>query len=215
MSWFWNLFKSSHATKVTENQKDNLPPIVKKLQINNTLSITASCEAELKHFREFTYTPLPLRIFSIGSLSIAQQTVHRYYLWDDETWLQVSYDKNVPETPIEIILFYWLSSKTLSSNELTDEVRLPLSKQQWEHQGKVFEQCWSTSVKNDIPSIEHVINKDESYSVHFDQMIFCHHLTPMRKEYWFYSLEKNETDNTYLQMIAQGFSLDLAELIVN
>lgn len=215
MSWFSNLFKSSSATEVTDSQKDNLPPILKKLQIKNTVSITASCEAELKSFREFTYSPLPQRIFSIGSLSIAQQTVNRYYLWDDETWLQVSYDKNAPEKSIEIILFYWLRSKTLTPSELTDEVRLPLSKQQWEHQGKVFERCWNPVIKNDIPTVEHVVNKDESYSVHFEQMIFSRKLTPARKEYWFYSLEKSETDNTYLQMIAQGFSLDLAELSVN
>lgn len=215
MGWFTHLFHSPFLTKRSDCQNDRIVTILKKLEINTVFSITAACEAELKSYRELAYSPLPQRIFSVGRLNIDRNLVRRYYLWSDEIWLQVSFDKHNDNKVTEIILFYWLQSKILTADQLTNDVRLPLSASQWQYLGNLYQRCFDNTLKSHVPMVEYVVNKHESYHVECEQIIFSRQLTPERNEYWFYSLEKNQNNDTYLQVSAQGFSLNLSEICVS
>ena len=212
MAWF-NFFRRS-IKKSTPVETLARPKILDYLHINKSLMVEHGRAFEIQQHLEATYTPLPQRIFSIGHIKLTPDlNIKRYYLIDDDTWLQVSYSNG---TLNDIILFYWVHAKTIQLSELSSDIKAPLTSLQWEHKGNLFDRCWQTP-KSNIPLeiVEHLHNTDTNYILSIQQMLFSRVMHDCRKEYWLYSLEYHKEENNYQQVIAQGFSLLEKEILIN
>lgn len=195
-----------------QDNKANLPLVT--LPLKKSLAISADCAAEISPFRQLVYQPLPQRIYSVGQLTVERQRFERYYLWDNDTWLQISYAEHCPQIK-QIILFYWLNSNPIQSGQLNQADIAPFTQQQWYYQGHRYQRCWSLPTRYGVAISEKIVNATESYVIEAEQVLYSRQLSSNRKEYWFYSLEKNNTDHNYTQYWAQGFALDRQELMIH
>lgn len=203
-----------HNKKSTNSETLISSKLLDSLRINASLDLEQYCYQEIQSYLETTYTPLPQRIFSIGEFELTPSIkIKRYYLIDDDTWLQISYDQQAIQN---IILFYWVHAKTIQPTELSQGIKAPLTSLQWEHQGNLFDRCWRTPTQNTPLEItEDIRNAQMKYKLTSHQMLFSRALPSNRKEYWFYSLEQPRGEACYQQTIAQGFSLLEKELVIN
>lgn len=211
MAWF-NFFRP--AKQFNQLEPPTHSNLLEYLHINKSLSLKDSCILEIQPTLEAIYTPLPQRIFSIGDIELTPTIkIKRYYLIDDDTWLQISYDNLCIH---EIILFYWVHAKNLQPSELTQNIQAPLTSLQWEHRGNLFNRCWQPPKQNaPLEITENIYNPETEYKLTSQQMLFYRPLQLHRKEYWLYTLEHHPEEKTYQQTIAQGFSLLEKEILIN
>jgi hypothetical protein len=158
------------------------------------------------------------QIWSVGTVDLGQSTwLSRYYMNDEDYWLQVHTTGDVAGQVESVILFNYLSYVTINSEaELTrlagpqSLIGLPT----YTHNGVEYTREWGTENGQTelVPLSERVVNPDESYSVEHRSMLYARDtgLTD-RRELLLFSVEE-DAEGTISLSTSLGISLYTTDL---
>jgi len=158
------------------------------------------------------------QIWSVGTVDLGQSTwLSRYYMNDEDYWLQVHTTGDVAGQVESVILFNYLSYVTINSEaELTrlagpqSLIGLPT----YTHNGVEYTREWGTENGQTelVPLSERVVNPDESYTVEHRSMLYARDtgLTD-RRELLLFSVEE-DAEGTISLSTSLGISLYTTDL---
>lgn len=158
------------------------------------------------------------QIWSVGTVDLGQSTwLSRYYMNDEDYWLQVHTTGDVAGQVESVILFNYLSYVTINSEaELTrlagpqSLIGLPT----YTHNGVEYTREWGTENGQTelVPLSERVVNPDESYAVEHRSMLYARDtgLTD-RRELLLFSVEE-DAEGTISLSTSLGISLYTTDL---
>ncbi len=158
------------------------------------------------------------QIWSVGTVDLGQSTwLSRYYMNDEDYWLQVHTTGDIAGQVESVILFNYLSYVTINSEaELTrlagpqSLIGLPT----YTHNGVEYTREWGTENGQTelVPLSERVVNPDESYAVEHRSMLYARDtgLTD-RRELLLFSVEE-DAEGTISLSTSLGISLYTTDL---
>lgn len=173
--------------------------------------------AALLDGHSYVVVPGDEKICARGSIELGQRSrLLRYYLDDEDYFLQVVMGGAGNEAIDEVQLFGYFSALSVTSKpelkRLTATIGLPTL----EHEGETFERQWGseTGLAELIPLLESVTSPESRYTVKHHAMLYAREIGLVnRKEYLLFSVEEDEQGNVTLTT-AVGVTLQLPDLQV-
>lgn len=158
------------------------------------------------------------QIWSVGTVDLGQSTwLSRYYMNDEDYWLQVHTTGAIDGQVESVILFNYLSYTPISSEAELRRLAGPSSligMPTYTHDGVEFSREWGTEDGQTelVTFSEQVRNPDQSYSVEHRSMLYARDtgLTD-RREFLLFSVEQDEEGSISLST-SLGISLYTTDL---
>ncbi|RON55797.1 DUF2491 family protein [Pseudomonas frederiksbergensis] len=172
---------------------------------------------------EKTTVTIPVQsqqIWSVGTVDLGQSTwLSRYYMNDEDYWLQVHTTGDVAGQVESVILFNYLSYVTITSEAELRRLAGPQSLiglPTYTHNGVEYTREWGTENGQTelVPLSEKVRNPDESYVIEHRSMLYARDtgLTD-RRELLLFSVEE-DSEGTISLSTSLGISLYTTDLNV-
>lgn len=157
-------------------------------------------------------------IWSNGTLDLGQSTwLSRYYMNDEDYWLQVHTTGEIAGQVESVILFNYLSYVTVSSEAELRRLagpQSPIGLPTYTHNGVEFTRVWGSEAGQTelVAMTEHVVNPEEAYSVEHRSMLYARDtgLTD-RREFLLFSVEE-DAEGTISLSTSLGISLYTTDL---
>ncbi|WAH59039.1 YjfK family protein [Pseudomonas silvicola] len=157
--------------------------------------------------------PPTQQIFSVGTVDLGQsQWLNRYYMDDEDYWLQVHTTGDRDGQVESVILFNYLRYATISSNDELQRLAGPNSDiglPTYNLDGVQYTREWGTEAgQTELTDLrERVVNPNESYVVEHRAMLYARDtgLTD-RREFLLFSVEQDE-EGTVSLSASLGISL--------
>lgn len=157
-------------------------------------------------------------IWSNGTVDLGQSTwLSRYYMNDEDYWLQVHTTGEIAGQVESVILFNYLSYVTLSSEAELRRLagpQSPIGLPTYTHNGVEFSRVWGSEAGQTelVAMTEHVVNPEEAYSVEHRSMLYARDtgLTD-RREFLLFSVEE-DAEGTISLSTSLGISLYTTDL---
>ncbi|HCT05616.1 MAG TPA: DUF2491 domain-containing protein [Pseudomonas sp.] len=157
-------------------------------------------------------------IWSNGTVDLGQSTwLSRYYMNDEDYWLQVHTTGEIAGQVESVILFNYLSYVTVSSEAELRRLagpQSPIGLPTYTHNGVEFTRVWGSEAGQTelVAMTEHVVNPEEAYSVEHRSMLYARDtgLTD-RREFLLFSVEE-DAEGTISLSTSLGISLYTTDL---
>ena len=157
-------------------------------------------------------------IWSNGTVDLGQSTwLSRYYMNDEDYWLQVHTTGDIAGQVESVILFNYLSYVTISSEAELRRLagpQSPIGLPTYTHNGVEYARVWGSEAGQTelVAMSEHVINPEDSYSVEHRSMLYARDtgLTD-RREFLLFSVEE-DAEGTVSLSTSLGISLYTTDL---
>lgn len=160
------------------------------------------------------------KIFAVGRIDLGQaMSLHRFYLDDDDYFLQVVSDGPAAEDVQDIILFGYYSAVPITSKDellrLTgpqSQIGLPVC----EHEGEEYVRQWGTEDGQTelTPLDEDVLSPESSYRVKHLSMLYAREIGLInRREFLLFSVEEDE-EGAITLTTAVGVTLQSTDITV-
>ncbi|WP_122770153.1 YjfK family protein [Pseudomonas viridiflava] len=160
------------------------------------------------------------KVWSVGRIDLGQSmALQRFYLDNDDYFLQVVSNGPAPEDIQDIILFGYYSASPITSKEELLRLTGPASKiglPTYEHEGEVFERQWGTETGQTelTPLDEDVVSPDGAYRVKHLSMLYARETGLInRREFLLFSVEEDEEGEITLTT-AVGVTLQSTDINV-
>ncbi|MBN3860640.1 YjfK family protein [Pseudomonas frederiksbergensis] len=158
------------------------------------------------------------QIWSVGTIDLGQSTwLSRYYMNDEDHWLQVHTTGDIAGQVESVILFNYLSYITINSETELRRLAGPQSLiglPTYTHNGVEYTREWGTEDgQTELVALsEHLKNPDESYSIEHRSMLYAREtgLTD-RREFLLFSVEE-DAEGTISLSTSLGISLYTTDL---
>ncbi|MDR8366349.1 MULTISPECIES: DUF2491 family protein [Pseudomonas] len=158
------------------------------------------------------------QIWSAGTVDLGQSTwLSRYYMNDEDHWLQVHTTGDIAGQVESVILFNYLSYITINSESELRRLAGPeslIGLPTYNHNGVEYTREWGTeSGQTELVALsEHLKNPDESYSIEHRSMLYAREtgLTD-RREFLLFSVEE-DAEGTISLSTSLGISLYTTDL---
>ncbi|WP_237885341.1 DUF2491 family protein [Pseudomonas sp. PGPR40] len=221
MGWFKQLM-GLEAPKANTQSKwatDETLPAIGPLGL--TLGKEVMFDTTLKLLLDGNTTvviPGSQQIWSAGTVDLGQSTwLSRYYMNDEDYWLQVHTTGGIAGQVESVILFNYLSYITINSEAELSRLAGPQSLiglPTYNHDGVEYTREWGTeSGQTELVALsEHLKNPDESYSIEHRSMLYVREtgLTD-RREFLLFSVEE-DAEGTISLSTSLGISLYTTDL---
>ena len=157
-------------------------------------------------------------IWSNGTVDLGQSTwLSRYYMNDEDYWLQVHTTGEIAGQVESVILFNYLSYVTLSSEAELRRLagpQSPIGLPTYTHNGVEYTRVWGSEAGQTelVAMTEQVVNPEEAYSVQHRSMLYARDtgLTD-RREFLLFSVEE-DAEGTISLSTSLGISLYTTDL---
>ncbi|MGF6328474.1 hypothetical protein ABH909_001352 [Pseudomonas sp. BS3782 TE3695] len=158
------------------------------------------------------------QIWSAGTVDLGQSTwLSRYYMNDEDHWLQVHTTGDIAGQVESVILFNYLSYITINSESELRRLAGPeslIGLPSYTHNGVEYTREWGTeNGQTELVALsEHLKNPDESYSIEHRSMLYAREtgLTD-RREFLLFSVEE-DAEGTISLSTSLGISLYTTDL---
>ncbi|PAU63173.1 DUF2491 family protein [Pseudomonas sp. PICF141] len=158
------------------------------------------------------------QIWSAGTVDLGQSTwLSRYYMNDEDYWLQVHTTGDVAGQVESVILFNYLSYITINSESELRRLAGPeslIGLPSYTHNGVEYTREWGTeNGQTELVALsEHLKNPDDSYSIEHRSMLYAREtgLTD-RREFLLFSVEE-DAEGTISLSTSLGISLYTTDL---
>ncbi|KAB0501991.1 MULTISPECIES: DUF2491 family protein [Pseudomonas] len=158
------------------------------------------------------------QIWSSGTIELGQSAwLSRYYMNDEDHWLQVHTSGDIAGQVESVILFNYLSYVTINSESELRRLAGPeslIGLPTYNHNGVEYTREWGTeSGQTELVALsEHLKNPDESYSIEHRSMLYAREtgLTD-RREFLLFSVEE-DAEGTISLSTSLGISLYTTDL---
>ncbi|KNH46332.1 DUF2491 family protein [Pseudomonas lini] len=158
------------------------------------------------------------QIWSAGTIELGQSAwLSRYYMNDEDHWLQVHTSGDIAGQVESVILFNYLSYITINSESELRRLAGPeslIGLPTYNHNGVEYTREWGTeSGQTELVALsEHLKNPDESYSIEHRSMLYAREtgLTD-RREFLLFSVEE-DAEGTISLSTSLGISLYTTDL---
>ncbi|NSX11803.1 DUF2491 family protein [Pseudomonas lini] len=158
------------------------------------------------------------QIWSAGTIELGQSAwLSRYYMNDEDHWLQVHTSGDIAGQVESVILFNYLSYVTINSESELRRLAGPeslIGLPTYNHNGVEYTREWGTeSGQTELVALsEHLKNPDESYSIEHRSMLYAREtgLTD-RREFLLFSVEE-DAEGTISLSTSLGISLYTTDL---
>ncbi|VVM80006.1 hypothetical protein PS662_02268 [Pseudomonas fluorescens] len=201
MGWFKQLMgleapKSNPDSKGAANET---PPAIGPLGLALGKSVTFDTTLKLLlDDKTAVVIPGSQQIWSNGTVDLGQSTwLSRYYMNDEDYWLQVHTTGAIAGQVESVILFNYLSSVTISSEAELRRLAGPQSLiglPTYTHDGVEYTREWGTEEgQTELVALSELLkNPDESYSIEHRSMLYAREtgLTD-RREFLLFSVEED------------------------
>ncbi|MBX8543660.1 YjfK family protein [Pseudomonas cichorii] len=139
------------------------------------------------------------KVWAVGRIDLGQSmSIHRFYLDNEDYFLQVVSNGPNPEDIQDIILFGYYSASPIASKDELLRLTGPSSKiglPTYEHDGEVFERQWGTETGQTelTPMDEDVSSPDGGYRIRHLSMLYARETGLInRREFLLFSVEEDE-----------------------
>ena len=157
-------------------------------------------------------------IWSNGTVDLGQSTwLSRYYMNDEDYWLQVHTTGEIAGQVESVILFNYLSYVTISSEAELRRLagpQSPIGLPTYSHNGVEYIRVWGSEAGQTelVAMTEQVVNPEEAYSVEHRSMLYARDtgLTD-RREFLLFSVEE-DAEGTISLSTSLGISLYTTDL---
>ena len=227
MGWFKQLMgleapATSTNADSNSNSKwtaNNTPPVVGPLGLAQGKGVMFDSTLKLLLDEKTSVTiPGSQQIWSVGHVDLGQSTwLSRYYMNDEDYWLQVHTTGEIDGQVESVILFNYLSYVTITSEAELRRLAGPQSLiglPTYTHNGVEYTREWGTEEGQTelVPLSEHVSNPDESYTIEHRSMLYARDtgLTD-RRELLLFSVEE-DAEGTISLSTSLGISLYTTDL---
>jgi hypothetical protein len=199
MSWLKRVLGFEAPLPVARAATADAGPL--DLAAEKTVTIDPSLKFVLSDKADVTVPAAPLMIWSVGIVDLGQSNwLSRYYMDDNDTWMQV-HTSGARDGQVEsVILFQYLSCVTVNSDSelkrLAGEGSL-IGLPAYEHNCKSYAREWGTDEgQTELVEInEHVCSPKEFYDVKHHSMLYARETgIPNRREFLLFSVEEDEED---------------------
>ncbi|MGQ3821817.1 YjfK family protein [Pseudomonas alliivorans] len=160
------------------------------------------------------------KVWSVGRIDLGQSmALQRFYLDNEDYFLQVVTNGPAPEDIQDIILFGYYSASPITSKDELLRLTGPASKiglPTYEHEGEVFERQWGTETGQTelTPLDEDVVSPDGAYRVKHLSMLYARETGLInRREFLLFSVEEDEEGKITLTT-AVGVTLQSTDINV-
>ena len=160
------------------------------------------------------------KVWSVGRIDLGQSmALQRFYLDNEDYFLQVVTNGPAPEDIQDIILFGYYSASPITSKDELLRLTGPASKiglSTYEHEGEVFERQWGTETGQTelTPLDEDVVSPDGAYRVKHLSMLYARETGLInRREFLLFSVEEDEEGEITLTT-AVGVTLQSTDINV-
>ncbi|MEE4372333.1 YjfK family protein [Pseudomonas alliivorans] len=160
------------------------------------------------------------KVWSVGRINLGQSmALQRFYLDNEDYFLQVVTNGPAPEDIQDIILFGYYSASPITSKDELLRLTGPASKiglPTYEHEGEVFERQWGTETGQTelTPLDEDVVSPDGAYRVKHLSMLYARETGLInRREFLLFSVEEDEEGEITLTT-AVGVTLQSTDINV-
>ncbi|MCQ9393943.1 YjfK family protein [Pseudomonas viridiflava] len=160
------------------------------------------------------------KVWSVGRIDLGQSmALQRFYLDNEDYFLQVVTNGPAPEDIQDIILFGYYSASPITSKDELLRLTGPASKiglLTYEHEGEVFERQWGTEPGQTelTPLDEDVVSPDGTYRVKHLSMLYARETGLInRREFLLFSVEEDEEGEITLTT-AVGVTLQSTDINV-
>lgn len=164
--------------------------------------------------------PQDEKVWATGSVDLGQGTrLERYYLDNEDYFLQVVMHGNGADDIEDIILFGYHQVTTIASRDELLRLTGPQSKVGlpfFELDGVEYQRQWGSEDGQTelVPMLERVSNPEASYQVRHHSMLYARDLElTNRREFLLFSVEEDEEGNVALSS-AIGVTLQLTDITV-
>jgi hypothetical protein len=221
MGWFKQLMGLEAPAPTTPQWTANVtPPVLGPLGLAQGKGVMLDSTLRLL-LDEKTAVTIPVesqQIWSVGTVDLGQSTwLSRYYMNDEDYWLQVHTSGDVAGQVESVILFNYLSYVTINSEAELARLAGPQSLiglPFYAHKGVEFTREWGTENGQTelVPLTERVSNPDESYVIEHRSMLYAREtgLTD-RRELLLFSVEQ-DAEGTISLSTSLGISLYTTDL---
>ncbi|MEE5069054.1 YjfK family protein [Pseudomonas alliivorans] len=160
------------------------------------------------------------KVWSVGRIDLGQSmALQRFYLDNEDYFLQVVTNGPAPEDIQDIILFGYYSASPITSKDELLRLTGPASKiglPTYEHEGEMFERQWGTETGQTelTPLDEDVVSPDGAYRVKHLSMLYARETGLInRREFLLFSVEEDEEGEITLTT-AVGVTLQSTDINV-
>ncbi|MCQ9472987.1 YjfK family protein [Pseudomonas alliivorans] len=160
------------------------------------------------------------KVWSVGRIDLGQSmALQRFYLDNEDYFLQVVTNGPAPEDIQDIILFGYYSASPITSKDELLRLTGPASKiglPTYEHEGEVFERQWGTETGQTelTPLDEDVVSPDGAYRVKHLSMLYARETGLInRREFLLFSVEEDKEGEITLTT-AVGVTLQSTDINV-
>ena len=160
------------------------------------------------------------KVWSVGRIDLGQSmALQRFYLDNEDYFLQVVTNGPAPEDIQDIILFGYYSASPITSKDELLRLTGPASKiglSTYEHEGEVFERQWGTEPGQTelTPLDEDVVSPDGAYRVKHLSMLYARETGLInRREFLLFPVEEDEEGEITLTT-AVGVTLQSTDINV-
>lgn len=158
------------------------------------------------------------QIWSAGTVDLGQSTwLSRYYMNDEDHWMQVHTTGDIAGQVESVILFNYLSYITINSESELRRLAGPeslIGLPTYNHNGVEYTREWGTeSGQTELVALsEHLKNPDESYSIEHRSMLYAREIgLTDRREFLLFSVEE-DAEGTISLSTSLGISLYTTDL---
>lgn len=223
MGWFKQLMGLEAPSTNTNTQSkwtaDEAPPVTGPLGLALGKGVMFDTTLRLLLDGNTTVTiPGSQQIWSAGTIDLGQSTwLSRYYMNDEDYWLQVHTTGDIAGQVESVILFNYLSYITISSEAELRRLAGPQSLiglPTYTHNGVEYTREWGTeNGQTELVALsEQLKNPEESYSIEHRSMLYAREtgLTD-RREFLLFSVEE-DAEGTISLSTSLGVSLYTTDL---
>lgn len=157
-------------------------------------------------------------VYSEGRVDLGQSNwLSRYYLDDEDYWLQVHTSGSIDGQVKSIILFNYLNNQTLNSEDELRRLAGPnslIGQPTYTLEGVEFQREWGTEAGQTelVPMREQVSKPDETFSFESHSMLYARDTgLTNRREFLLFSVEEY-ADGTVSLVTSLGISLYMTDL---
>ncbi|MBZ9782230.1 YjfK family protein [Pseudomonas sp. REP124] len=164
--------------------------------------------------------PESQQIWSAGTIDLGQSTwLSRYYLNDEDHWLQVHTSGEIAGQVESVILFNYLDYVTINTEAELRRLAGPdslIGLPTYTHDGVVFTREWGSEAgQTELVSLsENLSNPEETYSIGHHSMLYARDTgLTNRREFLLFSVEE-DAEGTISLSTSRGISLYTTDLTI-
>ena len=164
--------------------------------------------------------PESQQIWSAGTIELGQSTwLSRYYLNDEDHWLQVHTTGDIAGQVESVILFNYLDYITINSEAQLRQLAGPdslIGLPTYTHDGVVYTREWGTEAgQTELVALsENLSNQNETYRIEHHSMLYARETgLTNRREFLLFSVEE-DAEGTISLSTSQGISLYTTDLTI-